>query len=827
MQKKKNDIGMYYLKNKLRKKLEQLFDYPCTLIEAPMGYGKTTAIREYLRVTDSKTMWIKIYNPSITGFWNAFCRLFEEIDRSCADSLRSVGFPYDSTSKDEVISILQKIDFQEHTVIVIDDYHLVDSPEMNEFIEFIVWNELDHLHIVLTARYSNMEKLEELILKEYLLHIRKETLEFEPDDIINYYKLCGIGLSEEEVLQIFSYTEGWISALYLLMRGYKEEGSFVITTNISKLVEKTVYLPFSDEIKEFLVSVSLFDSFTKEQAAYLWQKDNAGRLLTEIMKKNAFLNYDDKKKVYQMHNILSEFLLDIFNSKSEEYKADLYRNAADWYGKKGDYITAMRYYHLRKDYDNYLKMLEASKGHNIFYEHQAALIEFFNECPERIKRQHPIALLVFAMCLFTFHEMELFAEVCEEFKKAMLEDNGQNTEAFRMLQGEFELLLSFTEYNDINKMLTHINVSWDCLKQPAKFIDCSESWTFGSPSVLYMFHRETGKLEDEVHSLKKAMPMYNQLTGGHGKGGEYVMEAERHYVCGDFNNAEILAYKAISHAESTGQADVLLCIYFLQSRIAVAKGDYVNAMSMYHKLKDEMKRNQWNYLLHTVQLCEASIMVGLQQEKSIPLWIREGDFLSSRLYFPTVAFLNIIYGRVLLLQGEYHRLLGIADQLIETASVFPNLLGIIYTHIYRAAAYEKLFRREAALEALKMALDLALPDEIYMPFVENGDYIIPLLEEMYRSENRKQIALILKDAVSYQNAVQQIKADYFTKVKPKLTEREQEIAQLVAEGMSNNEIGNQLFITQNTVKTLLKRIFEKLEISSRSMLKLYIETETE
>jgi LuxR family maltose regulon positive regulatory protein len=451
------------------------------------------------------------------------------------------------------------------------------------------------------------------------------------------------------------------------------------------------------------------------------------------------------------------------------------------------------------------------------------LIEFYRECPEQIKRRHPIALLVVAMCFFTFNEMELFAETCEEFGKAMQEDSIQNSETLPMLLGEFELLLSFAEYNDINKMLIHINHSWELLKQPAKFIDCSESWTFGSPSVLYMFHREAGKLEDEVHYMKEALPTYNQLTGGHGKGGDYVMEAERY--CGDFNNAEILAFKAISKAESAGQADILLCVHFLQTRIAVAKGDYEKALTISNKLKEEMKRNQWNYLLHTIHLCEAYILACLRQEKSIPIWIKEGDFLSSRLYFPTIAFLNIIYGRVLLLQGEYHKLLGTADQFMETASVFPNLLGMIYTHIYVAAANEKLFRREAALDALKMALDLALPDAIYMPFVENGDYIKPLLEEIYRSNNSKQIALILKQELSYQNAIQQITVDHFTKAKPKLTEREQEISRLVAEGMSNSEIGNRLFITQNTVKTMLKRIFEKLEINSRSMLKLYMESE--
>lgn len=824
-QQKKYNTGIYYFTDKLCDQLQQLYEYPCTLIEAPMGYGKTTAIREYLRDNNSQTLWLKIFDNSLTGFWSSFCRLFDDIDHNCADRMRKIGFPSDSVSKEEVLRLLQKLQVVQETVIVMDDYHLIDSPEMNGFIEFILWNELEHFHIVLTARYSNMENQEELILKGYLIYIGKEALEFERKDIVSYYKLCKIDLKAEEALQISRYTEGWVSALYLLMRGYKEEGSFTITTNITRLIEKAVYLPFSDEIKEFLITISLFDSFSMEQARYLWKKENAGELLEQIRKKNAFVHYDEKKKLYQIHTIFSEFLNDILNASSTEHKSELFIRAADWYMSCGDYITAMRYYYLRKDFDGYLHALEVSRGHNIFYEHKANLTQCYLECPEPIKRKHPIALLVLAMTLFTFNDMELFSEVCEEFGTAMREDHSQDAKTSSMLLGEFELLLCFTKYNDINEMLVHIKNSWELLKQPTKFIDCSESWTFGSPSVLYMFYRETGKLGEEVHNIKEALPIYSQLTAGHGKGGEYVMDAERHYFCGDFDSAEILAYKAISLAESAEQNDILLCAYFLQARIALAKGDYKEALMIYHGLKEERKHNQWNYLLHTVHLSEAYILAALQQEKSIPEWIKEGNHQSSRLYFPAIAFMNIVYGRVLLIQGEYHKLLGTADQFMETALVFPNLLSQIYTYIYIAAANEKLLRRELALETLRVALDLALPDAIYMPFVENSDYIKPLLEELYQSERKRQLIPILKLEASYQKAIEQIKGGYFIKSKPKLSERELEIAGLVAEGMSNSEIGNRLYITQNTVKTMLKRIFEKLEINSRSMLKLYMETE--
>ncbi|MEB3180106.1 MAG: LuxR C-terminal-related transcriptional regulator [Nostocaceae cyanobacterium] len=50
----------------------------------------------------------------------------------------------------------------------------------------------------------------------------------------------------------------------------------------------------------------------------------------------------------------------------------------------------------------------------------------------------------------------------------------------------------------------------------------------------------------------------------------------------------------------------------------------------------------------------------------------------------------------------------------------------------------------------------------------------------------------------------------------RLTPRETQIAELVAKGLTNAEIGKQLWITQNTVKQALKRMFRKLEVSART-----------
>jgi LuxR family maltose regulon positive regulatory protein len=795
-------------------------------VEAPMGYGKTTAVREYFKNVDGQVLWQKIYDDSISSFWFNFCSLFSKIDDMCTESLIKIGFPYDNESRDKVIHLLQNAAINTKVFIVLDDYHLVDREDVNSFFEFLLWKELNNIHIVLTARFIRFSNLEELKLKGYLHHITKEILEFGTEDIINYYKLCGISIKEDEGNKLYAYTEGWVSALYLLMLNYNEKGKFSTAANITRLIETAVYEKFSDEIKEFLLNICFIDTFTLKQAEHMWQKENTEKLLTEIISKNAFVYYDEKTKLYQIHKIFFDFLTDKLEGKKEEFKYGLYQKAALWFMEDGDYLSAMRYFYVSDDYESLLNALEKDKGHSLYNEHKSVLVKCFENCPMEIKLNHPVALLVCALCLFSFNEIEHFEKACNELNISLSGNYKLNAENAKEIMGEFELLLCFTGYNDIMKMYEHIKKSYELLQHAATFIDTRDGWTFGSPSVLYMFHRSTGDLKNEVKYLKEAMPLYNQLTIGHGKGGEYVMEAESFFNCGEFDNAEITIHKALGFARSAEQGDIILCAIFLESRIAMIKNDYAYGVLILQKLREEMEDKKWYNLMHSLDLCAAYIQTMFQRTDEVPEWITRGDFNSSRLYFPAKSFFNIVYGRVLLIKGEYLKLLGISDQFLEDAIVFPNLLGQIYTLIFIAASNEKIYRHDEAMEALNKALEISLLDNIYMPFVENCDYIKSMLEEI-KNEGifMQQIKDILKIYESYEKSVQQIMKNYFNQVKVELTEREMEIVQLVIRGLSNNEIGKSLYISENTVKTILKRVFEKLNINSRVMLKQYFEQE--
>lgn len=807
-----------YIRKPILKAIEKIWDYPLTVIEAPMGYGKTTAVREYLKKCKAEILWQTVVDDSVGGFWKGFCRLFEKLDNQCAMNLAEQGAPTSTIYMEESLELITGLVFAKKTVIVIDDYHLLSCENVDKFFECLIKKAHPNLHIIIISREMFSENAAELMLKGYCYLIDKRDFEFTQDEIVEYYKLCGVHLKQHEASVLYDYTEGWVSALYLCMLSFLQEGRIECQATLHELIEKVVYRTCSQELKNFLEAVCIFDSFSLKQAKAMWKKDNADVLLSRLIAKNAFIKYDKVSKTYQIHNIFTSFLRDLLDKQGEKKQRAVFAAAGEWYISVRDYINAMNYFYKAADFNKLLAVFELDKGESINNSHREMLIRYFAECPSEIKRKHPLASLLYVGKLSLFNEKALYAAQYKEFVEYI--SSIQDEETRDWLSGELEFLNMFTKYNDIAGMAEQVFKASRLLKGPSQIFNSNSAWNFGAPSMLYLFYRSSGELEKEAQQIMEVMHHYCQITAGHGAGGDYVMQAERYYYCGDFEKAEINNHKAMYIARCHQQMGIMLCAMFLEIRLALVKGNLASALEVLQQMRSEVKKNRKYMYVDLVDMCEGYIYSCLSQEYKIPLWIVHGHFQESRLHYPCYAFFNIIYGRGLLLRGEYTKLLGIATQFISIASVFPHLLGHVYTYIYTAAAHDRLKHNQEAQAALKQALDIAARDQLIMPFVENGEYIINILIEVEHEGHCVEfIGRIRKLYASVSKKIEGMKANIEQRSGiPRLTARELEVAELVAQGLSNHIIATQLNIAEVTVKKALQNIYAKLGISSRTVL---------
>jgi LuxR family maltose regulon positive regulatory protein len=821
MLKKSSRLRSFYIPARLSEAMAEILHFPLTVIEAPMGYGKTTAVREGLRDRCGDILWQRVADTSVDDAWKGFCRMIGRLDDACALNLMQLGIPDDAVKVREVIHLIENIGISNETVFVLDDFHLISTEAVNRFIREITMAEIPNLHLVVIARYMDFDTMDELRLKGFLHHVTKKTFEFDKKDIRQYFRLCGISLSEDDEERLYVYTEGWISALYLVMLSYSETGVISLTTDIYKLVEKTVYSPFSDEIKNFLLTMSLLGSFTPEQAIFMTGDRKAEKLAEAVVQQNAFLEYDALSRTYHMHPILTSCLNDL--SEARERRPLLCAKAGEWYEASGEYRLAMKYYAECGDADRLLDVIEKDQG-NCFDVDQHLFTGYMECCSETAKARHPRALLMYIMHLQMFSPQELFNKACEEFLHILDADDAMAAAVRNEMLGELEVIRSFSAFNNISEMSAYYKKAWELMKRPQSIYDTRNNWTFGSPSVLFLFYRESGMLERHVAELYQAMPDYYRISGNHGTGAEYLMDAERHYYIGDLENAEILLYKAGLKAQSHEETDILLGVEFLRMRIAMMKGEGDLLVRLLGDLRWNMKsKNEYLYL-HTVEICEEYIHSLMGNDIKNHEKISNDGLYSTKLMFPAVPILTIVQGRTLLCQGDYLKLIGSLDSYLELASIFPNKLAQIHAWVYHGAANHMMFRTGDALKALKTALDMAMPDKLYLPFVENSDFILQPLRELQRQGiYPHEIAAIIDLSSRYLRSVKQINQAFKSDKKMHLTAREQEIARLAADGYSNRSIGESLFISENSVKTMLKSIYAKLGINSRFLLKQHID----
>ena len=187
--KRPNSRSLYF-SDRLTEVLSQIPEYPLTVMEAPMGYGKTTAIQEYAAKTGNKALWKTVRENDDAQFWSDFCEVFAELDRDCSRMLAELGLPDDNATRREAVALIVNRPGKDRALFVIDDYHLLAEPDVHEFIVSLVRRKIPGFHVVIATRMVSLEMLEELTLKGLAQHVTQSFFELTPAEIIKYYQRC-------------------------------------------------------------------------------------------------------------------------------------------------------------------------------------------------------------------------------------------------------------------------------------------------------------------------------------------------------------------------------------------------------------------------------------------------------------------------------------------------------------------------------------------------------------------------------------------------------------------------------------------------------------
>ena len=365
------------------------------------------------------------------------------------------------------------------------------------------------------------------------------------------------------------------------------------------------------------------------------------------------------------------------------------------------------------------------------------LLSWCRDCPEDVLRRHPDAVCVLMRKLFSFREIPELLRL-----RALLLDALQPGGAFCEQErenylGECDLVMSFLRYNDIAAMSVLHRSACERMTRTTRCIDLGGTWTFGSPSVLMMFHRAAGQLDAENAQMRDCMPFYYKVTDGHGSGAEHSMQCETDLLRGDFTEAEIGCHLARDAALARRQYSILLTAEFTALRLAQLRGGATDAAL--ERLRQTLKENRQFLLLRTFDLCIA--WLDAQRGRAgADAWFMAPEADASFLD-PVLPMLRTVQNEVLLAAGAYTKLLARREACTALNASAHTALAQLYPHIQLACAENRLGRADAARRELDAALALAVPDGLYLPFAEHAEALGPLLPEAFAGNEAAQAVL--------------------------------------------------------------------------------------
>jgi LuxR family maltose regulon positive regulatory protein len=323
-----------------------------TMVNAGVGYGKTTLVRSWCTERREPVIWVTLdsADDDPVRLWTHLAtgveRLGQGLGSRALSCLAVAGAPIE-TAVDEVMNGLAE--YNGPATIVLDDLHMVAGEASLGSIGHAIDRLPTNSRIVAATRADPPIGLARLRAKRALEEVRGRDLAFTVDETRELLSREGIDLSGESVELLAERTEGWPAGLYLAALWVRDlddpEGrvrEFAGSARqVGDYLTDEVLKALAAETRDFLLRTSVLGRFTPALCDALLERDDSAAILTELARANMFLvSLDERREWYRYHHLFGDVLqLEL----GREAALDLRRRAATWCRQNGLVEEAIEY----------------------------------------------------------------------------------------------------------------------------------------------------------------------------------------------------------------------------------------------------------------------------------------------------------------------------------------------------------------------------------------------------------------------------------------------------------------------------------------------------
>lgn len=827
-----------------------------TLLSAPAGYGKTTLLSSLpVLLPDYPLAWISLdeEDNDPVRFIGLLVAALRKLYPQCGQSALShiVGGINNDSDLRKVMSALMN-DILNHSaepfILILDDLHFLTESMIYHALDLLLEQRPQNLHLAIGTRTDPPLRLGRLAARGQLGEFRRGDMSLnleETRQLMNDTLNLDLSLAEACLLQ--EQTEGWPGVLCLLagplarLEGFSQRSQFLAALGhrerrVHDFLSEEILFGLPDDQRLFLLQTSILSEITPSICRAVTGREDSDAVLWDLYRRNlaiAAISIDsDGEPVYRYHALLGKMLRERLNWECADEVAELHRRAAEVQKTPGRAIT----HYLHADLWDRAAQLMITYGMQMLYQGMADTIQkWYARLPRKVQNAYPKLTVILARTEIhrgnydaarrLLDEASLHVE-CEADEVDVLTsqitlayDAGDRDKVRRYVERGQELPL-----NPVAQVSVGIAKAWldltdakweavcglmrESLKIPATTNDrradlIGVTYTSAFLAALPECMPEIDTYCTEV--LATAAPDSAWYLGAQELSAWILLWR------GQINQAR----ERVEVAEATrqklgGYPFVGNDLPILLGILSLAQGDLEQTECALELLKERSERpGRHKVMLHLHAAGRMNAFLGHREEALLAL-SRLGslDVGAQVTYYLTWH----LRGLIAALHNEHEEAATALSRAMELEDILP------IAHVGGSA---RLIWASLLLEQGKASEALKVTEPVLNTWHQNslpgfalvdGPIVLPLLE-LARSSGvlgAQGMRNLFPEESTWR------KMQISERREHALSPREQDVLRLLMEGYTNLQIGAQLHVSPETVKTHISRIFRKLDVSSRT-----------
>ena len=824
--------------------LRSILSYPLVVVAASAGFGKTCAIQAFKQEQQRLHRPIQFIDipcrrehHAMDALWSSVVQKIATAFPEMPSELMSMQFPQNLPQREACTDLFRVTLKDRPLVLLFDDYQMVESPELNHFIEHLVTSQIGNLHLVLLSRSIPQLPIDSFELNGNCLLFTSRDLTLDIEEIVAYFALLDIKIDQKTAESLYRESEGWFAAIHFALIRYLETGFMGFDIRVQRFLEATELNRYSAEQLWLLSLLSHVGTFNASLASHISGHRVTKNMLQRLEYGNSFLHVDHESGMYRMHTMFRRLLQNHYDTTERASsnakhalvpRSEIYRRASTWYFNHDLPVEGFSLLLKMKAYNAIITQFGRFSQANVVEKNPEFFHELLHAVPLEVKQtsiQAWISYIGFSVTNISITEAE---NLVRQVRVILEQQESIGDQQKQQMEGELCLIESYAHFNDCDRMFERMKTAWILLEGRSSVAHKDKVITFGSPHALFLYYRGERGLLETVHSVNKLYQLYHELSGGCGSGFDDLLYAEYYLETGDTEKCEVSALRAFHRADLHGQHEVALCAQFCLGRLRVMQGHFLEVHRILETCRKIAKETDNPIIVGAGDLIIAYLSSLLHEEADIADWIRAGHIQSIPVLYQAHGFAYLVCGRYLLMKREYVRLEAFCEEIRGVCSRFDQRLGLLHAYLLESSAQVRLKQDAAAQRSLRTALEIGFSDSLVVPFIEYcTDLLAPLLivkDRITGDMTKKSLphagifGAYLDRIVSAMTGCSHVLSTMQSDVETlaRISPRELEVLRLLTEGKSNQEIADGLYVAEVTVRKHLTALYRKLSVSGRT-----------